>query len=108
MFGVDEQGKTYSLTAEGFRPFFYLLVSDKWKKKEKENFLRHLNSILGKKDSITRCKLIHRKKLYGFDGGKDHKFILLEFATSWKNYFILTTVRNRRVQLKIGGSYQIN
>ena len=80
MFGVDEQGKTYSLTAEGFRPFFYLLVSDKWKKKEKENFLRHLNSILGKKDSITRCKLIHRKKLYGFDGGKDHKFILLEFA----------------------------
>ena len=30
-------------------------------------------------DSICECKLIKRKKLYGFDGGKRHKFILLKF-----------------------------
>jgi len=31
-------------------------------------------------ESITECKIIKRKKLYGFDGGKEHKFIFIEFA----------------------------
>jgi len=82
MFGVDENGKTYSLTAEGFRPFFYLMVNDKWSIQMKEEFLAHLKDKVGKyyKDSITECKIIKRKKLYGFDGGKEHKFIFIEFA----------------------------
>jgi DNA polymerase elongation subunit (family B) len=82
IFGVDETGKTYSLTTEGFRPFFYLMVTDKWSIKMKEEFLSHLKDKVGKyyKDSITECKIIKRKKLYGFDGGKEHKFIFIEFA----------------------------
>ena len=82
MFGVDENGKTYSLNAEGFRPFFYLMVNDKWNIQMKEDFLAHLKDKVGKyyKDSITECKIIKRKKLYGFDGGKEHKFIFIEFS----------------------------
>jgi len=82
MFGVDENGKTYSLTAEGYKPFFYLLVNDTWNIKMKEGFLEHLKNKMGPyyKDSITECKIIKRKKLYGFDGGKEHKFIFMEFA----------------------------
>ena len=82
IFGVDENGKTYSLTTEGFRPFFYLLVNDKWSIQMKEDFLAHLKDKVGKyyKDSITECKIIKRKKLYGFDGGKEHKFIFIEFS----------------------------
>jgi len=82
MFGVDENGKTYSLTAEGFRPFFYLMVNAKWTIQIKEDFLAHLKDKIGKyyKDSITECKIIKRKKLYGFDGGKEHKFIFIEFS----------------------------
>jgi DNA polymerase elongation subunit (family B) len=82
IFGVDEDGKTYSLTAEGFSPFFYVMVNDKWTIKMKDEFLTHLKFKMGSyyKESITDCKLIKRKKLYGFDGGKEHKFIFLEFA----------------------------
>jgi DNA polymerase elongation subunit (family B) len=82
MFGADENGKTYSLIAEGFKPFFYVMVNDKWTIPMKESFLAHLKDKMGKyyKDSITECKIIKRKKLYGFDGGKEHKFIFLEFA----------------------------
>ena len=82
MFGADESGKTYSLIAEGFKPFFYVMVNDKWTIQMKEDFLLHLKNKLGKyyKDSITECKIIKRKKLYGFDGGKEHKFIFIEFA----------------------------
>jgi DNA polymerase elongation subunit (family B) len=82
MFGVDENGKTYSLTAEGYRPFFYVMVNDTWTIQMKEGFLAHLKEKMGPfyKDSITECKIIRRKKLYGFDGGKEHKFIFIEFA----------------------------
>ena len=92
MFGVDEKGKTYSLTAEGFKPFFYIMVNDKWSIKDKNELLSHLQNKLGQyyKDSITKCKIIKRKKLYGFDGGKEHKFIFLEFA----NLTALNKVKN--------------
>jgi DNA polymerase elongation subunit (family B) len=82
MFGVDEYGKTYSVNVEGFKPFFYVMVSDKWSIAMKEQFINHLKEKLGKyySDSITESKLIKRKKLYGFDNKKEHKFIFIEFA----------------------------
>jgi hypothetical protein len=64
IFGVNESGKTYSLTAEGYRPFFYLMVNDKWTIQMKEDFLKHLKDKMGKyySESITECKIIKRKK----------------------------------------------
>ena len=40
--------------------------------------------------SIVECKIIRRKKLYGFDQGKDHKFVLFKF----KNTTALNKVKN--------------
>jgi DNA polymerase elongation subunit (family B) len=82
IFGVDEKGKTFSLIAEGYKPFFYVMVNDKWNIKMKEDFIVELKEKMGKyyQDSITECKIIKRKKLYGFDGGKEHKFIFIEFS----------------------------
>ena len=83
MFGVDENGKTYSTIVEGFKPFFYVMVSDKWTIQMKEQFIMHLIEKMGKyySDSITKSKIIKRKKLYGFDNHKEHKFIFIEFAS---------------------------
>ena len=82
MFGVDEIGKTYSVTVEGFKPFFYVMVNDKWTIEMKEQFIVHLKEKMGKfySNSITDSKLIKRKKLYGFDNKKEHKFIHIQFA----------------------------
>ena len=114
IFGIDEIGKTYSLIAEGFQPFFYLMVSDDWNIEMKETFLFHLKEKIGKyyENSITKCKIIKRKKLYGFDGGKEHKFILLEFA----NLNAFNKVKNlwysynngQRTLLKDGYYYENN
>ena len=81
MFGVDETGKTCSIMVEEFKPFFYVMVDDTWSKKHKEEFLAHIKQKIGKyyEDSITDCIIIKRKKLYGFDGGKEHKFVKFEF-----------------------------
>ena len=82
MFGVDEFGKTYSVNVEGFKPFFYVMVNDNWSISMKEQFIAHLKDKIGKYycNSITDSKLVKRKKLYGFDNKKEHKFIFIEFA----------------------------
>jgi hypothetical protein len=82
MFGLDDKGKTCSIRAEEYRPFFYVMVNDTWTIQKKDSFLAHIKDKIGKyyKDSITDCIIIKRKKLYGFDGGKEHKFIKFEFA----------------------------
>ena len=83
MFGVNEKGKTCSIIAEDYKPFFYVLVNDSWTIKVKDDFLEHIKNRIGKyyEKSITECIIIKRKKLYGFDGGKEHKFIKFEFAS---------------------------
>ena len=81
MFGVNETGETCSILVENYRPFFYVMVNDGWTIQLKDTFLRHMKEKMGKyyEDTITDCIIIKRKKLYGFDGGKEHKFIKLEF-----------------------------
>lgn len=84
MFGVDEKGETYSVTVDGFRPFFYVMVNDSWTIEMKEKFIAHLKEKMSKSgyysETITDAKIIRRKKLYGFDNKKEHKFIFIEFA----------------------------
>ena len=81
VFGVNEFGKTFSVIVEGFKPFFYVMVDDTWNISVKDKFLVSIKTKMGKyyEDSISECIIIKRKKLYGFDGGKEHKFIKLEF-----------------------------
>ena len=82
IFGKDEEGKTYSVNVEEFKPFFYVLVDDGWTKQTKDSFLSFIKNKIGKyyENSITDCIIIKRKKLYGFDGGKEYKFIKFEFS----------------------------
>ena len=81
MFGVDEHGRTSCIIAQGFKPFFYIMVNDSWNIQTKTAFLAHIKEKIGKyyEKSICDCIIVKRKKLYGFDGGKEHKFVKLEF-----------------------------
>jgi DNA polymerase elongation subunit (family B) len=81
MFGINEKGETCSILAEEFKPFFYVKVDDSWTQSLKEQFLAVIKAKVGPyyENSIVECKLIKRKKLYGFDGGKEHKFLCFYF-----------------------------
>ena len=93
-FGKDEKGQTYSLLVENYEPFFYIRVGDHWTNSTKNKFFNHL--LVHKdmseyyRESITECKLVKQKKLYGFDAGKLHKFVLLKF----KNTTIMNKIKN--------------
>ena len=81
MFGINEKGETCCIFVNGFKPYFYAKVAENWTQSHKNKFMRFIQDKLGKyyENSLTGCKLIKKKKLYGFDGGKEHKFVRLEF-----------------------------
>ena len=64
MFGVNETGETCSILAEEYKPFFYVMVNDKWNMASKNKFLEHIKTKIGKyyEDSITSCIIVKRKK----------------------------------------------
>lgn len=92
LFGVDETGATYSITVEDFKPFFYVKVPESWGPTKKSSFVQHLKKCVGSyyAESIVGAKLIKRKKLYGFDAGKEYRFIMLEF----NNMQVFNKVKN--------------
>jgi len=95
MFGINEQGETCSIFVDDYHPFFYVKVADHWTNTTKSAFIRDIkknmksryyeNSILADK-----CEIVEKRKLYGFDGGKNHKFVLLVF----KNTTVMNRVKN--------------
>ena len=86
MFGINEQGETACIIVRDYEPFFYAKVPETWGFEAKARFIAELKKAVGKfnEDSIIadECKLIRRKTLYGFDGGKDHKFLMLKFKNT--------------------------
>ena len=111
MFGIDELGKSFSVKVEGFKPFFYVMVNDRWTIEMKDEFIKHLKMKMGKyySETITKSKLIKRKKLYGFDNKKEHKFIFIEFenlnAFNKAKNFWYSDYQSGHVLLKDGYEY---
>ncbi len=101
MFGINEEGEKASIIVEEYQPFFYVKVDNNWGQTKKTAFYKHLKAKIGKyyENSIVECKLIERKKLYGFDAGKKHRFIEIKFAnvTAYnrvKNYWYQDTTND--------------
>ena len=84
MFGINEKGETFSISVTNFQPFFYVLVEDHWDIPMKNQFIIEIKKKIGKfyEKSICdkECVMVKRKKLYGFDAGKEYKFIKLVFT----------------------------
>ena len=89
IFGINEQGKTCSITVPDFKPFFYAKINmppgtgsrcSEWTSANKKKFIEYLKSIVPELKSSSgivddECELVRHKKLYMFDAGKQHHFI---------------------------------
>lgn len=82
MFGLTETGDTVCVFVEEFTPFFYVKVGLDWGQTKKNKFLEWLKASVGPQhaSSIVECRLIERKKLYGFDNYMLHRFVQIKFA----------------------------
>ena len=80
MYGMNEKGKTFCLNVIDYKPFFYVKIPDYWEYSEISQFKSSLKRDLGYlKDDLIKVKEVNKKKLYGFDKHKEHKFLVLQF-----------------------------
>ena len=109
MFGKNEKGKTCSIIVKDYTPFFYVKIPEEWDINKKLEFVSHLkDKVLGDyyKDGLLECKLVKRKKLYGFDGGKMHKFLVLKFANMRVYYKVRGLFYNKDRKLQLYRGFQ--
>jgi len=93
MFGLNEQGETCAIFVEDMSPFFYVMVPLDWTERTKKLFVIDITKKMGFAEGLIikeKCALVKKKKLYGFDGGKMHNFVVLYF----KNLAIMNRVKN--------------
>ena len=83
MYGIDEHGKTASIFVKGFKPFFYVKVSDDWDNSNVSEFVAFLRKEMGSYfgDSLISAKIVKRHKFYEFDNKKLYKFVQLKFTS---------------------------
>jgi hypothetical protein len=83
MFGINDKRETASIFVTTFQPFFYLKVGNKWDTSIKAEFLRFIKTHVGNyyQDDILQFEYVKHKKLYGFDGGMKHNFIIMKFTS---------------------------
>ena len=109
MFGINERGKTCSVLVRNYTPFFYIKVPDNWNIGKKNEFLNFIKEEILQdyyQDSLVECKIIKKKKLYGFDGGRLHKFIVLKFSNMRVFYKVRGLWFNKQKKLKPYYLYQ--
>lgn len=107
MFGINQKGETVCIYVTDYTPFFYVKVGNNWGENEKVRFVAHIKSLLGEQfaDSIHSTKLIKRKKLYGFDSGKQYNFIYFKF----KNETVLKKTKSFWYRKNnTSGEYRLN
>jgi hypothetical protein len=84
MFGINEKGETCCLFIQDFQPFFYIKVGEKWDNYTMKSLIDEFKTKIDKShhESILDCELVDHYKLYGFSGGKKHKFIKITFKNT--------------------------
>ena len=105
MFGVNEQGQTACIHVKEYAPFFYVKVGDDWQENEKIQFVEQIAMEIGEQyaAAILSTQLVQRKKLYGFDGGKQYNFVQFNF----RNEAVMKKVKGLWYT-KADGDYRLN
>jgi len=110
MYGIDKNRDTYSIKVKNFKPFVYILVSDRWTKQKTDEFIEHLKEhddisiALQARENIVNYKLVKKKKLYGFDSGKYYNFIYIETKNMMFIHKIKTLYYDKETQ-KLNSGY---
>jgi len=92
LFGMNENGTTYSVIIDDFKPFLFVKIPNRclrYKKQSMEEVRQYINykcNYLRIQDGkhtqyIEDIELVKRHKLYGFDNNKEYIFLKISFPS---------------------------
>jgi DNA polymerase elongation subunit (family B) len=103
IYGRTEEGKSLTVTVDGFDPYFYVKIPDKWNKPQAITLINYVKGNLKYKNAGKGLKdfdIVKRNDAHGFNGDKLFKFIKLTFKNtksfkSFENFFEYNKINNR-------------
>ena len=78
MFGINEKGETCSIIINDYKPFFYVKVADHWTQQQVTSLRQEIKKETNY-DCIKSVEIVQHRKLYGFSGNKEFKFLKFTF-----------------------------
>lgn len=92
LFGMNENGTTYSVIIDDFKPFLFVKIPNRclrYKKQSIQEIKQYINykcNYLRIEDGkhiqyIDDIQLVKRHKLYGFDNNKEYIFLKISFPS---------------------------
>lgn len=83
MFGINSKGETASILVTDYKPYFYVKIPDDWEESDRLAFMEQIKCDIDAKyvGDVYGSNFINMKKLYGFDGGKKHLFLKIDFTS---------------------------
>jgi DNA polymerase elongation subunit (family B) len=83
MFGMNERGETATIFVTHYEPFFYIKVPPNYESSSNVAFTAQIKRDLRgfPNNCISSVNIVKQQKLYGFDGGKKHNFLLVKFRS---------------------------
>ena len=81
IFGITQDGKSITINAKDFQPYFYINIPENWDVKDVSFFTSKIKSMVYKKfsDNLLKVKMIKRKPFTEFTGEDLFKFLKLSF-----------------------------
>lgn len=99
-FGVDEDGRTVSVSIQNFKPYFYIKIDEAWSVDELRLLKNYLVSTLPAKmaHTLTSVEMVMKKEFWGFTDFRDFKFAKLSFKSHKAMKFINYKIQNSTTQ----------
>lgn len=103
IYGRTEEGKSLTVTVDGYNPYFYIKIPEKWEKSQAITLINYVKNNLKYKNAsngLIDFKIVKKNDSHGFNGDKLFKFIKLVFKNtksfkSFENFFEYNKINNR-------------
>jgi DNA polymerase elongation subunit (family B) len=108
LYGTTEDNKKIYIRVDGYTPYFFVEIPQKWRKTQAEIFI---NTIKGKvkadhKHGLKEWKIVDRQKFYGFTNYKFFNFIRLVFH-NYESFRSYSWALNRKIKNPLLGNRDV-
>ena len=103
IYGRTLDEKSVFINVKNFKPHFYIEIPNEWDIQHIETLMTYIyNGIKNKKgkrvlSGFYEYEVVNKKKLYGFTGYKDFKFLKLSFINNYSFYAYEEYIRQNKI-----------
>jgi len=101
-YGVTDNGNSICIHIEGFQPYFFFKIPDKWGNKEFDEFKNNVLKMINKKDrdGLIHGGIVKKKEFYGFTNNELFNYGIFVLKNQSSYYTYLKFFKENKINVK--------